>query len=86
VADAVILRATGRRILRPVDFRAVAGGVRMRRSARRRFVEAYEWRMTQPFLSTAGTPLTLREALRGQALALAEAVRRGSTYGCFELP
>ena len=87
VADAVVLRATGLRTVRPADFRAAAGGgVRMRREARRRFVEVYEWRMGQPFLSAEGTRLTLREALRGQALALAEAVRAGSGYGCFELP
>jgi hypothetical protein len=42
--------------------------------------------MAQPFHSTVGAPLTLREAVRGQALALAEAVRDGSGYGCFELP
>ena len=87
VADALVLRATGRRIVRPAEFRAVGGGgVRMRRAARGRFLEEYERRMATGFESRDGAPLTLREALRAQAVALARAVSDGSAYEPFQLP
>jgi CRISPR-associated protein Cas1 len=86
VADALVLRVTGRRLVRPAEFRAAGGGVRMRRAARGRFLEEYERRMATGFESRGGAPLTLREALRAQAVALARAVSDGSAYEPFQLP
>jgi CRISPR/Cas system-associated endonuclease Cas1 len=60
LADALVLRATGRRIVRPAEFRAAGGWVRMRRAARGRFLEEYERRMATGFESRRGAPLGRR--------------------------
>jgi CRISPR-associated protein Cas1 len=86
VADALVLAVTGLRRITPEHFRAGPAGVRMNASARRRFVAAYEEKLGQPFVARGGEALTLREALRAQALHLAEAVRGDRTYEAFELP
>ncbi len=86
VADALVLAVTGLRKLAPEHFRVGSTGVRMKVSARRRFLEAYEEKLGQPFMSRGGETLTLREALRAQALRLAEVVRVGGGYEPFELP
>jgi CRISP-associated protein Cas1 len=85
-ADALVLQLTGWRAMRPEDFRAGDRGVRMRRAARRRFLEGYESKLAQPFQGPSGEQTTLRDALRAQAQRLAEAVRTEQPYVPFELP
>ncbi len=85
-ADALVLQVTGWRTVRPEAFAARDGGTRMRAPARRRFLEAYEQRMAKPFVPRGGGTTTLRDMIRGQAGALAETVREGTTYVPFDYP
>lgn len=86
VADSLVLQLTGWRALRPDQFRQTDRGVRMTAAARRRFLEGYEAKLTQPFTDRAGAATTLRRSIRGQAQRLAAAVRGEAPYACFELP
>ncbi len=86
MADALVLQLTGRRSLAPEDFRPRGEGVRMTPRARRRFLEGYESKAAQSFRLRAGEELTLRDAVRAQALRLANAIREGGGYVPFELP
>lgn len=75
--DRLLLHLANNRILSPsADFQDIGpkDGFRLRDEARRRFLLAYETRMTEPFrLKPAAAPTCLRECLRAQGHALARA-------------
>lgn len=86
VADALVLQLTGRRMVKPAEFRDTPRGPRMSAPARRRVLEAYESKLAQPFRTPAGADTTLRQAVREQAARLAQAVPSGTAYEPFALP
>ena len=78
VVDRLVLHLANNRILSPtVDFHDIGpkDGFRLRDDSRRRFLLAYEARMTEPFrLKPTAAPTCLRECLRAQGHALARAL------------
>lgn len=90
VVDRLVLHLANNRILSPTaDFQDVGpkDGFRLRDESRRRFLLAYEARMTEPFrLKPAAAPTCLRECLRAQGHALAQALADpAGTYRPFVL-
>lgn len=86
VGDALVLQATGRRIIKPSDFRDDARGPRLKPGPKRRLLRLYERKMTRSFKLRHGKRTTLRGSLRGQAVALSEAIRTGGEYQPFVFP
>jgi CRISP-associated protein Cas1 len=86
VGDALLLQLTGWRAVRPAQFRQTDRGVRMNAPARRRFLEGYEAKLSQPFAGRTGEETTLRREIRAQAARMARCVRGEEAYASFELP
>lgn len=88
VVDRLVLSLANRRMLSPLaDFTEDAErGPRMSDEARKKFLIAYEARMTESFqLPRLATQITLREALRLEARHLAVALRDGAPFEPFVL-
>lgn len=89
VVDRLVLHLANNRMLSPLeDFTSdTTQGPRLTDPARRRFLLAYEERMTEPFRTTkTGNPLCLRERLRQEAHSLAVALRDNTDFRPFSLP
>jgi CRISP-associated protein Cas1 len=89
VADRLVLHLANKRRLSPLtDFTPDVGqGPRLTDAARRKFLLAYEERMTTPFRpNRTAEPTNLRQSLRHEAIRLAHALRDGVEFSPFALP
>lgn len=85
MVDRLVLALINNRVISTADFdHPGADGVRMNTEARRRFLQAYEDRMNEPFVQRLGTPpTTLRTELRDQARRMARAIAEQTDYHPF---
>ena len=89
VVDRLVLHIANRRLLSPLDdFTSdLDNGPRLSDSARRKFLMAYEERMTETFTRGRSEKTTcLRECLRAEAYSLAHSLRDGTVFRPFVLP
>jgi CRISPR-associated protein Cas1 len=89
VVDRLVLHLANKRRLSPLtDFTPDVGqGPRLTDAARRKFLLAYEERMTTPFRPHRTAETTdLRQSLRREAVRLARALKEGSEFHPFALP
>jgi CRISP-associated protein Cas1 len=84
--DRLSVALLNRQVLRETDFTTdPERGVRLRRESLATYFRAYEEELRRP-IAAEGGGLSLREAFRAQAEALARALRGEETYRGFRLP